>query len=91
MEKLHYNITVKGRVQGVWFRKHTKMKADELDIQGFVKNLPNGDVYIEAEGTLLQLNAFIEWLHKGSPHSRVYVVETETDELKGHKYFEIKR
>jgi acylphosphatase len=91
MEKLHYKITVKGRVQGVWFRKYTKMKADELEIQGFVKNLPNGDVFIEAEGTMLQLNAFIKWLHKGSPHSKVYVVETQTGELQDHQYFEIRR
>jgi acylphosphatase len=91
MEKLHYKITVKGRVQGVWFRKYTKMKADELEIQGFVKNLPNGDVFIEAEGTMLQLNEFIKWLHKGSPHSKVYVVETQTGELQDHQYFEIRR
>jgi len=91
MEKLHYKITVKGRVQGVWFRKYTKMKADELEIQGYVRNLPNGDVYIEAEGNKLQLDAFVEWLHKGSPHSKVYVVETRLDDLKDHMYFEIRR
>ncbi len=91
MEKLHYDITVKGRVQGVWFRKYTKMKADELGIEGFVKNLPNGDVYIEAEGNLKQLDTFVKWLYEGSPHSKVYVVEAELKDLKDHKYFEIKR
>ncbi len=91
MEKLHYNITVKGRVQGVWFRKHTKIKADELEIDGFVKNLPNGDVYIEAEGNKLRLDAFVEWLHKGSPHSKVYTVDTRLGDLKDYQSFEIKR
>ena len=91
MEKLHYDITVKGRVQGVWFRKFTKIKADELDLRGFVKNLPNGDVFAEAEGFKEQLEGFVEWMYKGSPHSRVYTVKSNQSELKEHKYFEIKR
>ena len=91
MEKLHYDITVRGRVQGVWFRKHTKMKADELGITGYVKNLSNGDVFIEAEGTLNQLEVFTEWLYEGSPHSKVYEVVTEMKEVKDYQYFTISR
>lgn len=91
MEKLHYDITVKGRVQGVWFRKFTKIKADELNLQGYVMNLPNGDVFAAAEGNKEQLDAFVEWLYKGSPHSMVYTVEKQLNEMKYHKYFEIKR
>ena len=91
MEKLHYDITVKGRVQGVWFRKYTKIKADELDIQGYVMNLPNGDVFAEAEGSKEQLKAFVQWLHKGSPHAMVYTVENQLKEVKDHQYFEIRR
>ncbi len=91
MGKLHYDIIVKGRVQGVWFRKYTKIKADELDIQGFVKNLPTGEVFTEAEGDKEKLDAFIEWLHNGSPNSMVYFVESKQNDLKNHEYFEIKR
>ncbi len=91
MDKIHYNITVKGRVQGVWFRKHSKIKADEMDIQGYVKNMPSGDVFIEAEGSRKQLDTFVEWLHNGSPHSKVYAVEFEIKDINDHKYFEIRR
>lgn len=91
MEKLHYDIMVKGRVQGVWFRKYTKMEADRLNIEGFVKNLPNGDVYVEAEGDKDQLDTLVKWLHKGSPLSWVYVVESKENEFQNHKYFEISR
>lgn len=91
MEEIHYDITVKGSVQGVWFRKHTKINADEMDIQGYVRNMPNGDVFIEAEGNIKQLDSFLDWLHKGSPHSEVYVVEFEIKDIKEHKYFEIRR
>jgi hypothetical protein len=34
--RFHY--TVYGDVQGVWFRRFTKQKADELGIVGWVKN-----------------------------------------------------
>ena len=64
-------IQVNGKVQGVWFRASTQRKAHELNIKGFVKNLPNGDVYIEAEGEENALEDFIKWCHQGSDHSRV--------------------
>ena len=38
MELLHYKILVKGKVQGVWFRKYTKEKAEVLGLKGYVKN-----------------------------------------------------
>ena len=41
-------ITVTGRVQRVGFRWSVASLAQRLNIKGFVKNLPNGDVYIEA-------------------------------------------
>jgi len=46
----HLNITISGRVQGVWFRKHTETKAIELGVHGFVANKENGNVYVEVEG-----------------------------------------
>lgn len=48
--KLQFNITVEGKVKGVWFRKHTQIKAKELGLNGIVKNQKDGSVYIEAIG-----------------------------------------
>jgi len=90
MDKLHYNITVTGRVQGVFYRKYAKMQADELKIYGYAKNLPNGNVYIEAESTKIHLEAFKNWLKRGSPYSKVNSVEIEEGELKDYKSFEIR-
>jgi len=64
-------IQVSGKVQGVWFRASTQRKANELNIKGIVKNLSNGDVYIEAEGEENTLEDFIKWCYEGSEHSRV--------------------
>ncbi len=90
MDKLHYNIKVSGRVQGVWFRKCTKDAATQIGIAGFVKNDFDRTVYAEAEGTKEQLTEFISWLHKGSPLSKVSKVEFEEDGLKIFETFEIR-
>ena len=67
---MHYKITVKGKVQGVFFRASTKEKAEELDLVGFVKNKPNGDVYLEAQGD--RVDNLIDWIKAdGSKMARV--------------------
>ena len=64
-------IEVYGRVQGVWFRKYTRDQAIATDLNGFVKNRPDGSVYIEASGQDEMIQALINWCHKGSPLSSV--------------------
>ncbi len=72
----HLNIIVTGKVQGVWFRKHTQDKALSLNLNGFVRNEPDGSVYVEVESELEHiLNEFIKWLHQGSPLSKVEKVK----------------
>jgi len=71
------SIIVSGRVQGVWFRKCTSDKAIELGISGTVKNLPNGNVQIEAIGTKDQLELFEKWCWTGSPLSKVETVKVK--------------
>jgi len=64
-EKLLYKIHVTGRVQGVGFRWSASREAKNLGIKGLIKNLSNGSVYIEAEGSGEQLNEYVEWCKKG--------------------------
>jgi acylphosphatase len=64
-EKLLYKIHITGHVQGVGFRWSAVNEARNRDIKGFVRNLPDGNVYIEAEGSIEQLNMFVEWCKKG--------------------------
>lgn len=67
-EKLLYKIHVSGYVQGVGFRWSTLRTAKNLGITGFVKNLPDGGVYIEAEGSGKQLKSFVDWCINGPGH-----------------------
>jgi acylphosphatase len=87
----HYNITVKGLVQGVYYRFTAHAEALRLGLTGFVKNLPNGDVYIEAEGSDEKLNRFIAWCQVGPPKAEVNEVNAVEGELKNFPTFEIKR
>lgn len=64
-EKLLYKINITGHVQGVGFRWRAASEARNRGIKGFVKNLSNGSVYIEAEGSVNQLNTFVEWCKRG--------------------------
>ena len=69
--KEHYNITVKGRVQGVGFRYNARRQALTLGLDGFVKNMPDGSVYVEVEGNESELDEFVDWCRKGPSGSRI--------------------
>ncbi|WP_462281779.1 acylphosphatase [Salinivirga cyanobacteriivorans] len=87
---IHYNLTIKGRVQGVGFRYSTVEKARQLGVVGYVSNMPDGAVYIEAEGTEEILGDFIAWCRKGPSMAFVEDVKIETEPAKGYHNFEVK-
>lgn len=67
--KLH--AFVKGRVQGVGFRYFVLRRAEELGLHGWVKNLPDGRVRVEAAGSSEVLDRFERLLWEGPPGARV--------------------
>lgn len=89
IKNVHKNITIKGSVQGVGFRYSAKKMALSLGITGFVKNKSNGDVYIEAEGSEIQIRHLIEWCHQGPSYAHVENIEIEFANVRGFKFFEV--
>ena len=85
----HLNITIKGKVQGVFYRASTKAVADQLGVKGNIKNLPDGDVFIEAEGDKVSLEMFLDWCHEGPQDAEVTSVESNEGELKNYRNFEV--
>ncbi len=82
---------VYGRVQGTYFRTYVSRKAAELGLTGFVRNLPDGAVEVEAEGPRIWLDKLVGYLNIGSPASRVEKVITRWAEYTGkHTDFKIK-
>lgn len=91
MEVKHINIKVSGKVQGVFYRASAKEKADELKVKGFVRNEPNGDVYIEAEASEELLYKFIKWCSQGPARAVVEHIEAIPADYTGYSSFDIKR
>lgn len=87
--KVHVNIEVYGRVQGVGFRYSALQMARQYNIKGFVKNRVDGSVFIEAEGSHHQINEFISWCYEGSSFSRVTDVVVTNGTLKNYDFFDI--
>jgi acylphosphatase len=72
---------VSGRVQGVSYRASTVQKARQLGLVGWVRNLANGDVELEAEGE--SIDELIAWCKQGPPAARVDRVTVEEIALAG--------
>jgi len=70
-------VSVRGRVQGVWFRASTAERATALGLRGRAENCPDGSVRVLAAGAPAALEALIAWLHGGPPMARVDAVEVE--------------
>lgn len=68
-------LTVRGRVQGVYFRASAQREARRLGITGWVKNRQDGSVDILAEGEEDGLRDLIGWAQKGPSASRVEKVD----------------
>ena len=59
--RISFDMVVSGRVQHVGFRYFARARAEELELTGYVRNLPDGSLRVVAEGELSALEA------KGTP------------------------
>lgn len=88
---IHLKLKITGKVQGVWYRGSTKLKARELGLTGFVQNESDGSVYAEIEGLASKVEKMVEWCRKGPEFAKVEGVEIEEGEWRDFKVFEVKR
>lgn len=90
-EKILYRIHITGMVQGVGFRWSAAREACNRDITGYVKNMPDGSVFIEAEGTRDQLAGFAAWCRKGPGIGFVDSAKVTEYPPAGYREFTIRR
>lgn len=74
---LRLRAVVSGRVQGVGFRYSTQELASDLGLAGWVRNLGDGRVELEAEGDQPALDRLLEFLRAGPRMARVDGVSVE--------------
>lgn len=85
------SIVVRGKVQGVYFRQSTCDVARTLGIKGYVRNEPDGSVYIMATGNAGAIDQLIEWCRQGPPGARVNDVKVDEAANDGFAGFTIRR
>lgn len=86
---IHKEIVVIGKVQGVYFRATAKSVADKMGIRGAVKNLPDGNVWITAEGSPEAVEEFIDWCRFGPSGAKVTNLEITDRPLQHFSDFDI--
>ena len=64
-------LTIKGKVQGVFYRATAKDIAGELGVMGWIRNLPDRNVEITATASEDVLQKFIDWCKQGPPKAKV--------------------
>jgi len=89
MARRRIHVIVKGRVQGVFFRRTTLEEAERLGLSGFVKNRPDGSVEIEAEGSEEALRAFLDFCRRGPEHAQVEDVAVRDHPARGDVGFRV--
>ncbi|MCH2108664.1 MAG: acylphosphatase [Polyangiaceae bacterium] len=74
LKQLH--LSVRGRVQGVFFRASAQREARRLGLCGWVRNRTDGSMEILAEGEELSIRELHGWAQKGPSAARVDRVDT---------------
>ncbi|MDQ3862938.1 MAG: acylphosphatase [Actinomycetota bacterium] len=81
LERAH--VLVSGQVQGVFFRDSTRQKAEELGLEGWVKNVPDGRVEALFEGPSEKVREMVRWCEEGPRHASVESVDTNFESARG--------
>ncbi len=69
MRRVH--VIVRGAVQGVGYRYTMRMVAREASVAGWVRNLRDGSVEAEVEGSADQVDDVLAWMAEGPPGASV--------------------
>ena len=91
MGKIHLDLLISGKVQGVWYRKSAAEQAVRLKLAGFAMNMADGTVRIEAEGPRETLDRFVEWCRTGPPRAVVDNIDVTEGAFVGHAGFHVRR
>ena len=75
-------LRIRGRVQGVGYRRSLQIMARSLDLAGWVRNRADGSVEALVAGDAAAVAELCEWARLGPPLARVDSVETAAPEGK---------
>ncbi|MPZ68857.1 MAG: acylphosphatase [Actinobacteria bacterium] len=82
-------MRLSGRVQGVFFRDSARQVANEHNVAGSARNLPDGRLEIVLEGPAEAVSEVVTWAETGPEFARVDAVEIVDEEPQGLRGFTI--
>jgi len=89
--RVRAHVFIIGRVQGVFFRHETRLRAIRNNVTGWIRNLPDGRVEAVFEGEKENVEAMIEFCRRGPPGAVVKNIEVIWESPKGEfKDFQIR-
>ena len=83
MSMVRAHVIIRGMVQGVYFRAHTREAARAVNLTGWVKNRRDGGVEAVFEGLEEDVKKVISWCHKGPARARVTQVHVDWQDHTG--------
>lgn len=89
MSRRRIHVVVRGHVQGVFYRKSTAETAGRLGLSGWVRNLRDGAVELEAEGPDEAVEALLAFCRRGPERARVDEVVVAHPPLRGDAGFRV--
>lgn len=82
-EPARAQVLISGRVQGVFYRAHTRDQARMRGLKGWVRNLPDGRVAAVFEGRRDVIEDMLNWCRQGPPYSAVDEVVVDWQPYQG--------
>jgi acylphosphatase len=89
-DRIARDVTVRGLVQGVFFRDSCRKVAGEHGVSGWVSNEPDGSVRAHLEGPAPAVDQVVRWMHDGPRHASVDSVEVRDADLSGASGFSVR-
>ena len=82
-------VTVRGLVQGVYFRADTRSRAHSLGVRGWVRNAADGSVEAVFEGDDERVDSMVAWCERGPAGAHVEDMEVTWEEPQGEREFRV--
>ncbi|HKH14586.1 MAG TPA: acylphosphatase [Solirubrobacterales bacterium] len=82
-------VTVRGRVQGVFFRDTTRRMAESRGVTGWIRNNPDGSVEAAFEGPDDAVDAMVLFAREGPRGATVEDVDVADEEPEGLTGFRV--
>jgi acylphosphatase len=76
-ERITRRLSIRGRVQGVFFRESMRQEAARLGVTGWVCNRRDGTVEAVVQGTAAAVDAITAWARLGPADAQVAAVEVQ--------------